>query len=84
MRNWMYSTSLNTLRLELRTNHHLAYGLTTLTMASQIKLALEEAKAKYVTYYVDLKDNPVWFTSIVNPEGKVSILYTYHSEWFLR
>jgi glutathione S-transferase len=35
-------------------------------------MALEEAKAKYTRYEVDLWNKPEWFVAKVNPVGKVS------------
>ncbi|EKM56306.1 uncharacterized protein PHACADRAFT_253365 [Phanerochaete carnosa HHB-10118-sp] len=39
-----------------------------------VHIALEEAKAEYTLYYVDLKDKPAFFVNKVNPVGKVPAL----------
>jgi hypothetical protein len=35
-------------------------------------MALEEAKAQYTLFQINLKEKPEWLTSIVNPAGEVS------------
>ncbi|EKM56324.1 uncharacterized protein PHACADRAFT_253393 [Phanerochaete carnosa HHB-10118-sp] len=39
-----------------------------------VHIALEEAKAEYTSYHVDLKDKPAFFVNEVNPVGKVPAL----------
>ena len=34
-------------------------------------IALEEAKAKYTLFTIDISNKPAWFTELVNPVGKV-------------
>jgi hypothetical protein len=35
-------------------------------------MALEEAKAQYTLFEINLNNKPDWLTSIVNPAGEVS------------
>ncbi|EMD34653.1 hypothetical protein CERSUDRAFT_86064 [Gelatoporia subvermispora B] len=39
--------------------------------AHRVELALEEAKAKYTRYEIDLTNKPVWYAPEVNPASKV-------------
>ncbi|EMD34654.1 hypothetical protein CERSUDRAFT_116831 [Gelatoporia subvermispora B] len=50
------------------------YSCKTCPYAHRVELALEEAKAKYTRYEVDLSNKPEWYTPKVNPMGKVPAL----------
>lgn len=39
--------------------------------AHRVELALEEAKAKYTSYQIDLQNKPTWYAPKVNPASKV-------------
>ncbi|TFK87756.1 thioredoxin-like protein [Polyporus arcularius HHB13444] len=42
--------------------------------AHRVHIALEEAKAAYIQYVVNLADKPAWYAAKVNPAGKVPSL----------
>lgn len=56
-------TKVNSLLVRQTTHHRF-----------QVEIVLAEANIPHKKYLVDLHDKPEWYVSMINPEGKVSIL----------